>query len=127
MFDIKSYVILLNEVFITGNSDESLAHHMNALLEAEQEPVKPHGANLSTLCRLLNSTRVMYAFTKVMKGKVSLAEPFREHFRNVNKIEFNVTLGEDGPLLVIQLDGTMACAVSLRGKVEENDSKPALH
>lgn len=127
MFDIKSYVILLNEVFVTGNSDESLTLHINTLLEAEQEPIKPHGADLSTLCRLLNSTRIMYAFTKVMNGKVSLAESFREHFRNVSKIEFNVTSGEEGPLLVIQLDGTMACAVSPRRKIQKNDNKSALH
>ena len=34
MFDIKSYVILLNEVFVTGNSDESLTLHI--LPPAEQ-------------------------------------------------------------------------------------------
>lgn len=114
MFDLRSYIILLNEAFDTGHDNDALYRLFEAFLVAENEPVRQLNTNSSELHQILNNNRVMHAFTRVMGGSVRLSTCFRQQVTALGRVDFVLLHTPRG--LGIRFDGVVVCAVSPEGE-----------
>ena len=112
MFGLRHYTVLLSEVFDTGYSSDDLLARLQAFLAAENEPIRPFSEASSELYVILNSNRVMYAFTRIMGGEVRLHFCFRMQAPRLQRVDFIRLATPEGCCLGIRLDGIVACAVS---------------
>lgn len=127
MFDLRSYTILLNEAFDTGHSDDELHELIEAFLAAENEPVRQVNADSSELHRILNSNRVMHAFTRIMGGSVRLSTCFRQRVTRLGRVDFVLLDMPHGQGLGIRFDGVVACAVTPAGEPSPVPATPRMH
>lgn len=116
MFDLRSYTILLNEVFDTGHDNDDLYGLPEAFLATENEAVRRINTDSSELHRIMNNNRIMHAFTCVMGGRVRLNTCFRQQVTQLGRVDFVLLETPQSLVLGIRFDGVVACAVSPEGK-----------
>jgi len=112
MFDIRSYAILLNELFETGLDCAELAECISEKLAAENESVKPVDNTSSRLHLILNNNKVMFVFTELTDGKVRLHRQFLGKIKEIGQTEFLPIELNGKKCLGLFVDEVMVCAIS---------------
>lgn len=112
MFDVRSYAILLNELFETGLDCEELADRIREKLATENESVTPVDDTCSRLHLILNNNKVMFVFTALMDSEVRLHPQFRGKIKAVGKTEFLPAELNGRKCFGLFVDGRMVCAIT---------------